>query len=68
MRYWYDAETANREIDALQKRNALLERMAKDMARRCGMRWRGQCDLDCLGRAICDATGLTVHADRLINE
>ena len=58
MRYWLDAETANQEIDALRERNAFLERMALDMARRCGERRRGRCDLDCLGRAICDVSGL----------
>jgi len=56
--YWHDVEEANRQINALLDRNAFLEGMAKDMARRCGERRQGRCDLDCLGRVICDVSGL----------
>jgi len=62
--FWHDVEQANREINILRERNGFLERMAKDMARRCGERRRGRCDLDCLGRAICDVSGLRAVGGR----
>lgn len=56
--FYYDAESGNRRIQELEERNGCLERVIKALSARCGLRARGQCDLNCLGRMVCNCTGL----------
>jgi hypothetical protein len=56
--YYVDISEANRLIRNLQGRNAYLEMALKQVGERCEERRRGRCDLECLGRAVCDVSEL----------
>lgn len=57
--YLTDIEEANRLLDIFRERNTHLERALQSASQRCTLRLDGLCDLDCLGRLLCDVHGLT---------